>query len=196
MSSETFIPADFRATAAEVRPVPGHPGYYASSDGRVYSQLSGRTVMRELKPQPGGKNGRYRYVSLGQDYKSGVHQIIALTFIPMPPELVGVPNVIVHHLNNVGHDNAASNLEYRTQAANLAARYEHGTAPIGRRNHNARLRVKDVRRIRSRRARRESCGSIARSFGLCRQHVHRITTGQRWAHLAPTSTATQRSVPC
>jgi hypothetical protein len=175
----------------EIRPVPGHPDYFASDDGVVYStKLS--PEMRPLKPIPaGGADADYLYVNLTLGRRLGVHQIVAMTFLPEPKVPPGMKAVVRHRDNNP-HNNAASNLRWGTQKQNLADRAEHGTLTRGERNGATKLTEEAVSEIRRRRAAGEPCHVIAPDFGVSKSQVHRIGLGARWAHIGTPPAPRQR----
>jgi hypothetical protein len=111
------------------RPIPGYPGYDASSLGRVRSRRQCRTgkLMRVcVNPQSG-----YFQVGLrddgGTQRHRPVHYFVTRAFFGPRPE-----GMIVRHLDGTRTNNHLSNLMYGTYAENSADRLRHGTMPIGR----------------------------------------------------------------
>lgn len=116
--------------------VPSHPGYEASSEGRVRSVDRTLETVRGpwrvrgilLKPLVNHRRAGYMYVSLptqqpdARAQRLTVHLIIAETFLgPRPAGLE------VRHLNGNNQDNRASNLTYGTRSQNAHDRVRHGT---------------------------------------------------------------------
>lgn len=90
------------------REIPGYPGYYATSDGKIIG-LRGK----ELSP---AKSGDYQRVTLyvnKKGHRIGVHQAIALAFHENDEDLP-----VVNHLDNCGTNNSPDNLEWTTYEGN------------------------------------------------------------------------------
>lgn len=105
-----------------VRPIPDYPGYLAFSNGRIYSELSGKF----LKPSDNGEG--YLKVCLVRDGKrttQKVHRLVAAAFLG-PAE-----GRSVLHGPGGSHDNSVGNLRYGTHMENMAdwVRESHG-APL------------------------------------------------------------------
>jgi hypothetical protein len=154
----------------DVRPVPGHPLYSVSRDGRVFSHRRGT---RELKQMGGsglkGRPGIYRYVNLGKACRIGVHQLVAMCFLPPPIEVDGKMQNVVRHRDNDPTNNHADNLRWGTQKQNLADREEAGTLTRGEVNGQAKVTEAVVLEIRRRRAAGEQCRDIAIDLRLSHQ---------------------------
>ena len=162
---------------ADLKRVPGFPAYFVSRDGKVFSTVSGKP--KELAQVSGSEKGRYRYVNLGKKKRIGVHQLVAICFLPPPGEFNGKPQTVVRHRDNDPTNNHADNLRWGTQGQNLADRVEHGTMTIGDRNGSTKVGDDVVASIRLRRIAKETCRAIAADVGLSAAQVHRIGLGQR-----------------
>lgn len=114
-------------TPAEVwRAIPGKDGYEVSSLGRVRSlgrvlQDGRRRSGQMLKPWLAGSG--YHYVSLGGDFKIGVHRLVALVFHGEP---VGCKNEAAH-LNGNPKDNRVENIVWASRSENEQHKRQHGT---------------------------------------------------------------------
>lgn len=159
---------------ADLKRIPGFPNYFVSRDGHVFSIVSGKP--KELAQVPGSDGGRYRYVNLGKKKRIGVHQLVAMCFLPSPV-------MVVRHRDNNPSNNHADNLRWGTQAENLADRVEHGTMTAGERNGACKVSDDVAEEIRKRRLAKERCRDIAADVGLSASQVHRIGLGQRRANL-------------
>lgn len=99
-------------TKPHFKPIPGHPGYAAGTDGQIFSLRSG-CLMK------GGMNRRgYRQVTTSGGSRSArkstfVHTLIALTHIGPRPE-----HMVIDHANGDKLDNSAGNLQYMSQMQN------------------------------------------------------------------------------
>jgi hypothetical protein len=115
--SERWRPVFSALDAAGVRHsfMPGYPDYLVTDSGEIYSarklrvkKLVGRLSVRG-----------YECVTLFND-KGGkhfpVHRAVAITFLGPPSE----PNLHVNHMDGCKTNNAASNLEWCTNAENMA----------------------------------------------------------------------------
>jgi hypothetical protein len=172
----------------EMRPIPGHPDYFVTDDGRAYSKKpharSGKMgVLHELALIPGGKNGAYRYICVTNRKRLGIHQAVAMAFLPPPMVVDGKMQWLVRHRDNNPSNNRADNLLWGTQEQNLADRYGHGTVPLGEVNAAAKLTAEQVLEIRRRRIAGERCRDIAPDFAVRSQEIHRIGLGERWGHI-------------
>lgn len=95
-----------------LKPIEGFPRYYASDDGKIYSNCSGELF--ELKPRP--IYSGYMYVTLYENKRRHycrVHRIIAQTFLDNPHNL---PEV--NHKDENKQNNAVYNLEWCSRSYN------------------------------------------------------------------------------
>lgn len=99
-------------------PIPAHPGYSASRDGRIYSHL------KEKWLEPKGTKS-YLDVSITMDGKmttEKVHRLIAMTFIPNDDPT----KRLVNHKDGNKKNNHVNNLEWCTQKENMKHAVETG----------------------------------------------------------------------
>ena len=95
------------------KPIPGLSGYFASRDGRIYSDKWKRVLTPSLDSYG------YKVVSIFSGSKKAcrnmkVHRLVAETFIPNPDGLE-----TIDHLNNIRTDNRVENLEWVTASENV-----------------------------------------------------------------------------
>jgi len=170
----------------EWRPVPGHPGYEASSLGRVRSldrwieiPNRGRGFRRGiiLRPQI---MGLYTGVALGKLHRMYVHVAICTTFHgPRPSKRHEAA-----HWNGNRLDNRAENLRWVTHQQNEADKIRHGTNPEGRRHGMVKLTEVDVLAIRKIHASGSlSQQAIADQFNISRRMIGLIVARSNWTHL-------------
>lgn len=88
-----------------LKAIPNLDGYYASSDGRIWSTKSNSWR------KPFNNNGYLQLRINGETYK--VHRLIALAFIPNPYNLE-----TVDHVNEDKTDNRPENLRWMTRVDN------------------------------------------------------------------------------
>ncbi len=165
--------------------IPGHPGYFVSDTGRVFSEWSvGRRPTRisaQRKELHGSRTPEGRKaVALGRG--SGphlVHRLVALAFIGPCP--VGQE---VRHLNGNCADNQLSNLAYGTRLENMADSVRLRAHAFGVRHALAKLTDQAVLEIRRRRAAGESLSALCRAFGISAPTVCDIMARRTWKHVA------------
>jgi hypothetical protein len=119
----------------EWRPVPGFPGYEASSIGRVRSWLRLNGFSRppsEPRVLSAAVRGGYLSVVLRSGRRRvnmPVHRAVLLTFVgPCPEGMEGC------HNDGSRFNNEASNLRWDTRRGNFADRDRHGTTARGLRH--------------------------------------------------------------
>lgn len=100
------------------------PGYYVTSDGRVWSERS--QIWRKT---PRGGSGGYPSVSI-QSRTYTVHSLVAEMYIGPRPE-----GQEVRHLNGDATDNRVENLAYGTHAENQLDIRRHGSNPLSKVTH-------------------------------------------------------------
>lgn len=177
-------------TVAEVeewRTVPGHPGYEASSLGRVRSldrwiaRSDGRRCLCQGRMLQAQRKGyRYHGLNLGRGCSFYVHTLICAVFHGLRPS----QRHEVSHRNGNCLDNRASNLRWVTHQQNEADKVRHGTNSEGQRHGMVKLTEPDVLEIRHMYA----CGGmspqeIADSFSVSRWSIRSIVTRASWRHL-------------
>jgi len=141
----------------EWRPIPGYPGYEASSEGRIRSWLSGRARM--LRPFVHESNSRrYLRVTLcrGMVRKPRVHRLVLFAFAGPCPR-----GHEAAHRNGNGLDNRLVNLAWVTPEENHDHKHIHGTAGPG---HLTRAQITEIRsRLRGKWGEQTA---LAREFGV------------------------------
>lgn len=119
---------------SDLRKIPDFTGYYASSDGHIYTtlaqgcrnryDLTKRTEPKEVKPRStkhGYDRVYLRRESTGKREDLYIHRIIAELFVPNPKNAEEV-----NHLDCDTHNNSASNLEWVTREENLGYAVVYG----------------------------------------------------------------------
>lgn len=179
------------------RPIPGHPGYEASSLGRVRSMPGLVWIARDERGYWRPRQGRvlkawpvahgYVAVGLAGGVKVGVHRLVAFAFHGQPPS---DGHESAHRNGNAG-DNRASNLRWRTRTENEQEKRDHGTyfrraRLLGERHHKAKLTEADIVSIRAvYTGQRGEIAAIAIQFGVARSTIGRIVRGRAWSHVEP-----------
>ncbi len=164
------------------KPIPGYDGRYeASTFGRirrVKDKMHRKAAWRDeiMKPLAPDKHG---YVRIGlmrgrAVIRTGVHQLIALTFLGACPE-----GCEINHINLDKSNNRLDNLEYITHAANMEHARHFGVWHTldGERNPSSKLTADEVRAIRaSSLPQRE----LAAQYGVTQVAIHYVVTRQSY----------------
>jgi len=92
----------------EVKPIPGYPKYYASADGDIYSEVSGKW----LKPTV-SSTGYYKVrLTTGSGRNTQrVNRLVAMAWLGLPPD----DAMVADHINGNKLDNRIANLQWLTQ---------------------------------------------------------------------------------
>jgi hypothetical protein len=165
------------------RPVPGAPGYWASSDGHIWSTI-GKTPLR-LKASPIKKG--YLQVGVRRDGRCKtqlVHRLILEAFKGPCPD-----GFEARHLDGDNTNNASSNLEWGTPEQNAKDKEQHGTKHRGSQVNGAKLTEAQVATIKRRVRAGEPQRRVAFSMGVSPATVCYLMKGRTWTHVAVGSTA-------
>jgi hypothetical protein len=179
----------------EWRPIPGYETFYeASNYGRVRSLDRHVRHIWRGNPKTIFKAGRilspetdddgYLRVRLsdeaGKQKKFGIHQVVALAFIPNPENL---PEVA--HIDHRRQNNAPGNLKWASRAGNhsdsvIENRYAFSGPGIGKKRT---FTADDIRSIRARYEAGERQVAIANSLGVRQEQIRKIVMRERWTHI-------------
>lgn len=162
--------------------IPGHPGYEASTLGRI------RSVDRIVEYKNGGShfhigvllkmlptsNG-YFQVRLNLQKQFLVHRLVLITFVGDP----AYKNDACH-CDGSRSNNRIDNLRWDTRSGNFRDKIAHGTSQIGERHGMAKLTTAQVLAIRNdRRLLRE----ISADYGISKSLVSQVRNRQIWTHI-------------
>jgi hypothetical protein len=153
----------------EMKDIPEFPGYKATVDGRIWSDISGRFLV--LRPN----NKGYLQVGLYVDkkcYRKYVHRLIALTHVENAQE-----HNVVNHLDNNILNNHVLNLEWTTTAGNVQHAAKQGRMAVC----NAKLTESQVNEIWQKYL--EPRDKTAKQYGVTPDAVLNIYSGRSWGHL-------------
>ena len=175
------MPSSFNDPAAlaeaEWRPCPMDPRYEVCALGAVRNRRTGRV----LKPWRAGAG--YWYVGIGDGFETGVHRLVALTFLGPAP----TPQHEVAHNDGNRDNNSAGNLRWATHAENMADMRAHGTVVrywLGRRPPSTKLQQGQIVDIRQRAASGVPRKQLASEFGVCRATIDHIVQRRSWSDLS------------
>ena len=161
----------------EIRPVPGHDGYFCREDGAIFSTR--RNTWKQLTEQTIHNGYKRVYFRVnGKCVLYLVHRIVALTFIGEPPQ----PGMEVNHKDGNKANNHKDNLEYVTRSDNQKHAFANGLNDAsGESNANHKLTAEEVIEIYNRRF--ENTTDLMEEFGVCRSAIVRIKTKKAWSKL-------------
>lgn len=178
--------------------VKGYPNYEVSNLGRVRSLGTTVNAMRNGVPLksyvvPGrvlkqARSGPYRTVSLCREavkYTKYVHVLVARAFKGKRPN-----GLVVRHLDGVGTNNVATNIEYGTYVENGADASKHGTTLQGTRHPKAKLCKDDVLFIKRKFKRGHSkfgVKGMSDRFNVSPSLIQNIISGRAWSWLHQSS---------
>ena len=182
---------------SEIREVPGHPGYFVSPDGRVFSEWARGGSPRGGQRRPlirragdfwhelvGVPNNRgYPHVVLSgggrQRRTVAVHSLVALVFLGPPPP----GKFQVRHLDGNPGNPSLDNLAWGSPRENGADRLRHGTDCRGERSGQAKLTEDAVREIRKIWGAGGSTIALARRFGVSPGTIVSAAVRRSWSHV-------------
>ena len=153
--------------------------YAISKSGTVRNIKSGRQIK-----QFQGKDG-YMRVQIGGKTRT-VHRLVALAFIPAE-----VGKNFINHKDGNKQNNFADNLEWCTRSENMRHAYNIGLkSSCGAKNGRNKLTENDVMYIRKHYIRGDAlfgATALAEKFGVARQTITAVATGQNWSASLPNS---------
>ena len=170
----------------EWKEIPGWAGLYeVSNTGEVRSMHRHYRTAFGLRGS-GGKNlkafpATTGYAAVNFTRPGGgrmqflVHSLVLLTFVGKRPD-----GMEACHKDGNRMNPELSNLRWDTRKNNHQDKYGHGTALIGEKHGNAKLRDAEAHLIKS--------GAISTSdavgtFGVCKSTVNKIRRGNSWTHI-------------
>ena len=169
----------------QIKEIPGFEGYYADTDGNIYScyNVGNHTITGKIRKQlkETDCHGRPR-VTLCRDQKRHyrfVHQLILETFVgPRSDKLECC------HNDGNNQNNKLSNLRWDTSKANSADMIRHGRSTRGIKNPQHKLTEEEVHFIRS--LLKQGILTqwrIAEKFDITRSAINSINNKYTWKHL-------------
>lgn len=164
----------------EIYEIPWLDGYYADSNGEIWSTRSG--TLRKLTPCVNSNGYYYVMVSrkcVRRNYM--VSRLVALVFHGEPPS----SKHVVMHKDNCITNNVPSNLKYGTCLQNSRQMVEEGREAHqkGEESGRSKLTTSQVLEIRERCCKGELQKVIARDYGVQQSQVSRIWTEKTWSHI-------------
>ena len=181
--------SSFAASGIEIKPIPGFPGYFATSDGWIWTSFASksREESSELRRLPCSIiEQRYRKVRLGMFLPDGrrkwtspmyVHRLVLLAFDGPCPK-----GYEARHLSGEKLNNEIGNLQWGTPKENGSDTSLHGPSK-GERHPMAVLNNRSVLEIRELRTRGMSFAMLAAKFSVSNACVRFIVNRKRWDHI-------------
>lgn len=159
-------------TDVELRPIPGEDFYFATRDGRIFSQRIGKFLTPKIAATG------YLTVLLcvkGRKSDKTVHRLVAAAWLPNPMRYR-----CVNHLNSDRTDPRVENLEWCTHAQNSAHAVAKGRLRRGANHPDAILTEEQVNYIRE-------CGIhpkfLATELGVSETTIYDVRSLKSWKHL-------------
>lgn len=155
--------------------IPNFPGYFATKDGRIWSENRYKKG-KFLKP---GLNCGRLTVSLGRNNSKLVHRLILETFIGPCP--AGMETC---HYDDNSLNNNLSNLRWDTPINNAKDKKRNGNVLRGEQNGASKLIEQEVRMIIYMWKTKEfSQQEMAKIYNVSRRNVRCIISKKTWKHI-------------
>ena len=150
--------------------------YEISDAGEIRNKHTGRIIKQFV-----GKDGYLRTQIAGKTRL--VHRLVAIAFVPAE-----VGKDFVNHKDGNKQNNQADNLEWCTRSENLQHAYNKALRrpPTGVQNGRCKLSYEDVSFILENyipRDERYGAKALAKHFGVARQTICAVASGQNWKTL-------------
>lgn len=168
-----------------LKPIPDHPGYFASDEGDIYSILRSKTGSPKKRKVTIDYHGR-AIINLqappGSKFTTKTYSVSILILTAFKgPRPKG--DYQCSHLNGNALDNRPVNLEWETRAQNEARKEEHGTIMRGELNGRAKLTEQDIRDIRQALANGATQMDMARKYLTTQSNIWDIKERNSWKHV-------------
>lgn len=167
-----------------IKQIPNHVGYFADTDGNIYSQwinkgIHGLEKGTELKLLKGSTSNKgHKSISFTRKSKRlYVHRLVYETFNGPIPE-----GLVVRHLNDKAEDNRLLNLAIGTQKENVHDAIKNGVFQRGSFNGQSKLTELDVIAIKNL-LNKITQKEIAKMYGVSRRAISFINKNQTWKHV-------------
>lgn len=157
--------------------IPGFDGYYADTEGNIWSTRRGRDFIR--KPFK-DRNGYLNVGLMGSKFKRYVHHLVLLTFVGERPR-----GFECRHLNGIRTDNRPQNLRWGTRIDNVKDKIKHGVNHKGSKNPSSKLTEQAVKHIRGN-YKKGMYGyriAMAKKYGVSKNTIGLVLSGDRWKHV-------------
>jgi hypothetical protein len=160
-------------------PIPSEPGYYAGSDGSIWS-LKGKSPLKR-KANLTTKNRDRLYISFAGRRNRSVHTLIIEAFVGPRPE-----GLECCHNDGNSLNNRPENLRWDTRKANAADAVKHGVCKghnLGETHPRSVMTSEQVLEIVRAVSQGERPSKVARRLGLSVTSVFSVVYGRTWGHI-------------
>lgn len=156
-----------------LKEIKGFPGYYINRNGEVWSMKQERPLLLKQNIDRKGylRVGLYKGAAIKLKF---IHQLIAIAFIPNPEDKPHINHIDCNTLNN-----SVDNLEWCTNAENVAHSLKEGRYRKNEGHQNAKLTDKDVEHIKYHRTQGAKLKDLAKSYGVSVANISLICNGKR-----------------
>lgn len=161
----------------EYRPIPSRPGYFAGSDGSIWSFFHNRPLKRKF----GSAADRRLIVTFCTSPRTmSVARLVLEAFVGPCPE-----GMECCHGPGGCEDNRPSNLRWDTRQSNIEDIYRFGEAncPKGERNAKSKLTEEGVKTIMRMRQEGARSRDILKALGIKHNALSKVLLGLTWNHV-------------
>ena len=173
----------------QIKEIPNFEGYYADTDGNIFSCYNVGNhkiedkIHRKLKINYGStdeqKRPRVSVCRNSKRYSRFIHTLILETFIGKRPE-----DMECCHNDGNNKNNKLSNLRWDTRKSNAEDMVKHGRSTRGVKNPQNKLTEEQVREIRTLLKKTDlRQWQIADQFNVSRSTINDINNGYNWKYL-------------
>lgn len=154
------------------------PEYYIHPLGFVKSVKNGIGVVLKSFMVKGYKSVNLVQSNPFKRVSARVHVLVAEAFIGERPSMCDVM-----HLDGDGTNASLSNLRYGSKSCNEAFKIDHGTALVGERHHQAKLKDTDIYSIRKMLKEGATQIDVSKIYGISNSAISAIKRGRTWNHI-------------
>lgn len=163
----------------QISEIPNHPGYFADSDGNLYSQWVNRgihglvrsSLLQRMKTSRSSRGG-HMTIRFGRKGDTElVHRLIYRLFVGEIPE-----GLYICHKDGNPANNAVENLYAGTQKENMLDTVRHGTCALAKLTEN---QVKEILSLQG----KMMIKDIAYKYRVNRHAITDIYRGRTWTYL-------------
>lgn len=147
--------------------------YEVDREGNVYSKYKKLTPVKTASG--------YMQVGVGKKKVAHIHRLVAEAFIPNPKG-----HEVVNHIDNDKTNNTVGNLEWVTQADNIAHMVNQNRQAKGEKQHLAKLSEEIVLMIRNKHSPYDpvyGTRPLARKLGVSTAVINNVTKRKTWKHI-------------
>lgn len=161
-----------------IKAIPNFKGYFADTEGNIYSDKTKGGYLRKLKLSPRNKKDGHLRVMFSGDRKCySVHRVVYETFNGSIPK-----GMLVCHKNDIPSDNRIENLYVGTPQDNINDSIRNGTKARGSKIGGSKLTDELVKEILSLKD-KTRITDIANMFNVSKSTICDIFKNRTWKHI-------------